>query len=208
MPDATGREDLIGALRLRLLLAAAAALGYNRLALGDSATRLATRAVALAAKGAGYALPASLQHFDARRAPSLVSEVFVACVVSQCAARLGHAPGCCGCARPLCSTSRRGAPPAWSGNNGGHTSCLCTAMAWLWALAPRAYVPPRAVAARALVTLDAMVRCTGPSRARVRPGMGRERHAHVSSRDCPSVCCPPACTASGTGVPEICLSLA
>ena len=68
VPDATGREDLVGALRLRLLLAAAAALGCNRLALGDSATRLAARAVALAAKGAGHALPASLQHFDARRA--------------------------------------------------------------------------------------------------------------------------------------------
>lgn len=56
------------ALRRRLLLAAAAALGCNRLALGESSTRLAARAVALAAKGSGYALPASLQHFDARRA--------------------------------------------------------------------------------------------------------------------------------------------
>lgn len=71
VPDATGREDLVGALRLRLLLAAAAALGCNRLALGDSATRLAARTLALAAKGAGYALPASLQHFDARHARSL-----------------------------------------------------------------------------------------------------------------------------------------
>lgn len=72
VPDATGREDLVGALRLRLLLAAAAALGCNRLALGDSATRLAARTVALAAKGAGYALPASLQHYDARRARGFV----------------------------------------------------------------------------------------------------------------------------------------
>jgi hypothetical protein len=70
VPDATGREDLVAALTRRLLLAAAAGLGCNRLALCDSATRLAARAVAAAAKGAGRALPASLQHFDARRAPA------------------------------------------------------------------------------------------------------------------------------------------
>jgi len=71
VPDATGREDLAAALTRRLLLAAAAGLGCNRLALGDSATRLAARAVAAAAQGAGRALPASLQHFDARRAPAI-----------------------------------------------------------------------------------------------------------------------------------------
>ncbi len=71
VPDATGREDLAAALTRRLLLAAAAGLGCNRLALGDSATRLAARAVAAAAKGSGRALPASLQHFDARRAPAI-----------------------------------------------------------------------------------------------------------------------------------------
>ncbi|KAK9831947.1 hypothetical protein WJX81_001904 [Elliptochloris bilobata] len=75
VPDVTGREDLVEALRLRLLLTAAAALGCNRLALGDSATRLAVRAIALAAKGAGHALPAALQHYDARHglgAPAVV----------------------------------------------------------------------------------------------------------------------------------------
>lgn len=64
--DATGREDLRGALRRRLLLSVAARRRCGRLALGDSASLLAVRAVSLAAKGAGYALPGEIQHLDAR----------------------------------------------------------------------------------------------------------------------------------------------
>ena len=120
VPDATGREDLVGALRLRLLLAAAAALGCNRLALGDSATRLAARAVALAAKGAGYALPASLQHFDGRRARSLI--VLLQCGMCSVRAASVWTVLCpcvpprliCAWGPPPCSTLMQGAPAAWS----------------------------------------------------------------------------------------------
>ncbi len=62
----TGREDLIESLRNALLVRMAAKLGYNKVARGDCATRVAVRTIASAAKGAGFALPASIQHFDAR----------------------------------------------------------------------------------------------------------------------------------------------
>ncbi|BDA44890.1 Cytoplasmic tRNA 2-thiolation protein 2 [Coccomyxa sp. Obi] len=64
--DVTGREDLIESLRNALLVRMAAKLGYNKVARGDCATRVAVRTIASAAKGAGFALPASIQHFDAR----------------------------------------------------------------------------------------------------------------------------------------------
>ncbi|KAK9908356.1 hypothetical protein WJX75_006558 [Coccomyxa subellipsoidea] len=64
--DVTGREDLIESLRNALMVRVAARLGYNKLARGDCATRVAVRTIASAAKGAGFALPASIQHFDGR----------------------------------------------------------------------------------------------------------------------------------------------
>ena len=64
--DATGREDLIEALRNALLVQTAARLGYNKIARGDNATRIAARVIAMSAKGAGFALPACIQYFDRR----------------------------------------------------------------------------------------------------------------------------------------------
>ena len=64
--DATGREDLVEALRRAALLAKAMELGCSKVALGDCATRAAVRVIAQSAKGAGFALPASIQHYDAR----------------------------------------------------------------------------------------------------------------------------------------------
>lgn len=70
IPDTTGREDLLEHLRSRLLLATAARIGAGKVARGDSATRLATRAVAAAAKGRGYALAGDVHLVDARRSPA------------------------------------------------------------------------------------------------------------------------------------------
>jgi hypothetical protein len=64
--DVTGREDLQEALRNKLLLQVAADLHFNKIARGDCATRIAVRTISGSAKGAGYALPASIQHFDGR----------------------------------------------------------------------------------------------------------------------------------------------
>ena len=64
--DPTGREDLVEALRDALLVAMAARLGCNRVARGDCASLAAARTIAVSAKGAGFALPASIQHCDAR----------------------------------------------------------------------------------------------------------------------------------------------
>jgi cytoplasmic tRNA 2-thiolation protein 2 len=64
--DPTGREDLLAHLRDNLLLRAAAALGCNRLLRGDSASRMAVRIVAEAAKGRGYSLPGDIQAMDGR----------------------------------------------------------------------------------------------------------------------------------------------
>jgi len=66
--DATGREDLIEALRNALLVRTAAKLGYNKIARGDNATHIAARIIAMSAKGAGFALPACIQYFDRRQA--------------------------------------------------------------------------------------------------------------------------------------------
>lgn len=66
MEDVTGREDLIESLRNAVLLKTAARMGYNKIARGDCATRVAVRTIASAAKGAGFALPATIQHYDAR----------------------------------------------------------------------------------------------------------------------------------------------
>ena len=64
--DATGREDMIEALRNTLLVRTAASLGYNKIARGDNATRIAARVIAMSAKGAGFALPGCIQYFDRR----------------------------------------------------------------------------------------------------------------------------------------------
>ena len=69
--DPTGKEDLIAALRRQLLLRVAAQLGCNKLAIGTSATRMAVRTVAMAAKGSGYALPGAIHFTDSRYAPFL-----------------------------------------------------------------------------------------------------------------------------------------
>ena len=71
VPDATGREDLLAALRRALLLRVAAQLGCNKLAIGTCATRMAVRTVAMSAKGQGYALPGALQSTDSRSAQCL-----------------------------------------------------------------------------------------------------------------------------------------
>ena len=70
--DATGREDLIESLRNALLVRIAALLGYNKIARGDNATRIAARVIAMSSKGAGFALPACIQYFD-RRSVSVLS---------------------------------------------------------------------------------------------------------------------------------------
>ena len=67
--DATGREDLVEVLRNALLTATAVRLGCNRVARGDCASLAAVRTIAQSAKGAGFALPACIQHFDARSGP-------------------------------------------------------------------------------------------------------------------------------------------
>ena len=64
--DATGREDLVAALRCHLLLATAGALGCGKLARADCATRLAEHVIAGAAKGRGYGLPGDVHVVDAR----------------------------------------------------------------------------------------------------------------------------------------------
>ena len=64
--DVTGREDLVDALRKQLLLLRAADLGCNKVAVGDSATRVAVRVVSGTAKGQGFALPGDIQTADAR----------------------------------------------------------------------------------------------------------------------------------------------
>lgn len=60
--DETGREDLVRYLRERLLLRVGAALGFNRVARGDSATLCAVRVIAESCKGRGYALPGEASH--------------------------------------------------------------------------------------------------------------------------------------------------
>lgn len=64
--DPTGREDLVTHLRDRLLLRSASVLGCSRLLRGDSASRMAVRVIAEAAKGRGFSLPADLQNMDGR----------------------------------------------------------------------------------------------------------------------------------------------
>ncbi|KAL0031156.1 hypothetical protein WJX77_006664 [Trebouxia sp. C0004] len=76
--DVTGKEDLIAALRKALLLRAAAQLSCNKVAIGTSATRMAVRAVAMSAKGSGYALPGAIHFTDSRhgsKSPTVIQPV-------------------------------------------------------------------------------------------------------------------------------------
>ncbi|KAG1681371.1 hypothetical protein FOA52_007419 [Chlamydomonas sp. UWO 241] len=66
--DPTGREDLEAHLLNMMLQSVAATHACNKIVLGDTATSLAARVVAEAAKGRGYALPGNLQLLDARHA--------------------------------------------------------------------------------------------------------------------------------------------
>ncbi len=66
--DATGRQDLATALRMRLLRATATRLHCNKLVTGDCATTLAVHIIADAAKGRGFSLPADIQAWDGRAA--------------------------------------------------------------------------------------------------------------------------------------------
>ena len=66
VPDPSGRETLIEALRCVLLNALACAHCCNKIACGDNATRAAVRVISLATQGTGFALPASLHYLDAR----------------------------------------------------------------------------------------------------------------------------------------------
>lgn len=84
VPDSTGREDLVKALREALLLSAAKKAGATRLARGDSINRLAARVIACSAKGAGFALPSTLHFLDARYTMDLPGVVGVQRVLSGC----------------------------------------------------------------------------------------------------------------------------
>ena len=57
---------MVKALREAVLLSAAHTQGVTKLARGDSASRLAARAIAMSAKGQGFSLPASMHYLDAR----------------------------------------------------------------------------------------------------------------------------------------------
>ncbi|KAL6766482.1 hypothetical protein ACKKBG_A36200 [Auxenochlorella protothecoides x Auxenochlorella symbiontica] len=69
--DATARDDTLRALRTRLLLRTARALGARSLALGCSSTRLAAHALAEACKGRGHGVAAGARLVDARHGPAL-----------------------------------------------------------------------------------------------------------------------------------------
>ncbi|CAG9467893.1 unnamed protein product [Pedinophyceae sp. YPF-701] len=64
--DETGREDLIAALRGHLLATVCRVLRCNKLALGESATRMAINALCDSAKGRGYSMTANTRWCDAR----------------------------------------------------------------------------------------------------------------------------------------------
>lgn len=64
--DTTGREDLLGYIRLQVLQKIAVEHGYSKLILGLCTTRIATHVVASTVKGQGYCLPGDVQHVDAR----------------------------------------------------------------------------------------------------------------------------------------------
>jgi hypothetical protein len=64
--DATACEDLAAHFRAQLLRRAAAAAGCSKLLQGDTASAVAARVVADAAKGRGFSLPADIQAIDAR----------------------------------------------------------------------------------------------------------------------------------------------
>jgi len=64
--DPSQREDVAAHLRHALLLAVAGAWRCNKLAVGDSATRMAVRTVERSSKGRGEGLPGELQAVDAR----------------------------------------------------------------------------------------------------------------------------------------------
>jgi hypothetical protein len=64
--DVTAREDLVASLRLHLLLRVAAQRGCGTCLCGDSATTLAARVVATAARGGGLALPTEVHAVDGR----------------------------------------------------------------------------------------------------------------------------------------------
>ena len=76
VPDSTGREDLLKALRETLLLRAARSVGAAWLARGDSSSRLAARVIAMSAKGSGYGLPSTLHFLDGRQVNFRLNQVF------------------------------------------------------------------------------------------------------------------------------------
>ena len=95
--DVTGREDLIDALRKQLLQQLAADLGCDKVAMGDSATRVAVRVVSGTVKGQGFALPGDIQHADARFdcGNGQVFVVKLGHIDSSCARQTGFVPSCC-----------------------------------------------------------------------------------------------------------------
>lgn len=64
--DSTGREDFVQHLRESILLSYGRRMAVTKLAKGDTSDRLAARAIAMASKGSGYALPSTLHFMDAR----------------------------------------------------------------------------------------------------------------------------------------------
>ncbi|CAI5534511.1 unnamed protein product [Closterium sp. Naga37s-1] len=70
--EGTGREDVVEALRLDALMLLAQRLRCSKVVVGSTATRLAAHVIASTAKAQGFALPADLAVWDARRGVPVV----------------------------------------------------------------------------------------------------------------------------------------
>ncbi|CAI5940551.1 unnamed protein product [Closterium sp. NIES-65] len=70
--EGTGREDVVGALRLDALMLLAQRLRCSKVVVGSTASRLAAHTIAATAKAQGFALPADLAVWDARRGVPVV----------------------------------------------------------------------------------------------------------------------------------------
>ncbi|CAI5484084.1 unnamed protein product [Closterium sp. Yama58-4] len=70
--EATGREDVVATLRMDALMLLAQRVQCSKVVVGSTATRLAAHVIAATAKAQGYALPADLAVWDARRGVPVV----------------------------------------------------------------------------------------------------------------------------------------
>ncbi|KAK4755402.1 hypothetical protein SAY87_009159 [Trapa incisa] len=64
--DPTGKEDLLGHLRMLALQKIASENGYTRVVLGSCTSRISCHVISATVKGRGYSLPADIQYVDAR----------------------------------------------------------------------------------------------------------------------------------------------